>query len=346
MTRRIVVDMRDRRPIWTLPAWVVDRIRRVLPDNWDMVVIGSLSDASGDGAHGVSGETLAAVADAEIYLGLGVPASLLRAGPRLRWVHTGTAGVGASLSPELLARDVIFTNSAGVHGPPIADTVLAVILHFARGLDFAVRGQAEARWWSTPFHGEDSPVREIAGGIVGILGLGGVGREVARRVTALGARVVALKRRPPARAPEGMEGVEVLAGPEGLARLAREPDYLVLTAPETRETQGMIGPAFLSQMKPSTVLINVARGSLVDEDALVEALRTGRLRGAGLDVFRTEPIPPDHPLWRLPNVLIMPHVSACTPRYWERECALIEENLRRYLEGLPLLNVVDREAGY
>lgn len=341
--RRMVLDMKDRRPIWSMPDWVAERLRAVLPPDWELVVVGSASDATGDGAHGVSAEALAAVADAEVYLGLGVPGELLRAGPRLRWVHTGTAGVGASLSPEMLARDVLFTNSAGVSAPPMAETVVGMILYFARGFDFAVRGQARAQWWKGPFEGPDTAVREVAGSIVGILGFGGIGREVARRVIALGARILALKRR---RAGEAMEGIEVLFGRDGLLRLARESDYLVVAAPHTRETQGIVSAELIAAMKPGAVLVNVSRGALVDEGALVEALRAGRLRGAALDVFATEPLPPEHPFWRLPNVLVTPHVSAFTPRYWERECALIEENLRRYLEGRPLLNVVDKRAGY
>lgn len=325
-----------------MPEWVVDRLREVLPPGWELVVVGSSSDASGDGAHGVSAEALAAVRDAEVYLGLGVPAELLRVGTRVRWVHTGTAGVGASLSPEMLSRDVIFTNSAGIHGPPMAESVVGMILYFARGFDFAVRGQAEARWWKEPFEGADTPVREVAGSTVGILGFGGIGREVARRVMALGARVLALKRRPA----EAVEGVQILLGRDGLVQLARESDYFVITAPHTPETEGIVGAELLGAMKPGAVLVNVARGALVDEDALVRALRSGRLRGAALDVFRTEPLPPEHPLWRCPNVLITPHVSAFTRGYWEREWALIEENLRRYLDGRPLVNVVDKQAGY
>ncbi|HEX7051453.1 MAG TPA: D-2-hydroxyacid dehydrogenase [Longimicrobiales bacterium] len=340
---RLVVDMADRRPLLRVPSWALARIRGALPPSWEVVAVETSADGTGDGGDRASPEALAAVSDAEVYFGFGVPAEILRAGPGLRWVHSGTAGIGASLSPEMRERDdVVFTNSAGVHAVPIAETVLAMILYFARGLDFAVAANARARWETEPFEAADSPVREVAGSTVGIVGFGGIGREVAARVRALGARVVALKRRPA----EPEPGVRIVYGAEGLGCLLEESDVIVLAAPETGETRGMIDAAALARARPGAVLVNVARGGLVVEDALVAALRAGRLRGAALDVFAIEPLPASSPLWRLPNVLVTPHVSAATHRFWERETALIEENLERYLAGRPLRNVVDKRAGY
>ncbi len=339
---RLVVDFADRRPIFRIPGWVVDRLRAALPADWEARVITAPADGTADGGGAASPEALTAVRDAEVYLGFGVSADVLRAGTGLRWVHSGTAGVGSSLTPEMRARDVVFTNSAGVHAPAMAETVLGMMLHFGRGLDLAVRAQAAVRWDKRRLDGEDAPVREVAGSTVGILGFGGIGREVAARARALGARVVALKRRPTSA--DG--GVEVVFGARGLDRVLAESDFLVLAAPETPETRGLIDAAALERMRPHAVLVNVARGGLVDEDALVTALRSGRLRGAALDVFATEPLPEASPLWRLDNVLVTPHVSAYTHRFWERECALVEENLARYLGRRPLLNVVDKRAGY
>lgn len=340
--RRLVLDFADTRPIFRMPDWVAERLRAALPSDWSMYVVTAPAYGAGDGAGAASAEALEAVRDAEVYFGYGIPPEILRHGRGLRWVHTGTAGVAGSLTPEMRASDVVFTNSAGVHGPAMAETVLAMMLHFARGLDFAVMAQAAGRWDKTPFDGEDAPVREIAGSTVGIVGYGGIGREVAARARALGARVVALKRRP---APPG-DDVEIVYGPDGLRRILAESDYVVLCAPETAETRGMIDAAALRLMPRHAVLVNVGRGGLVDEAALAEALRTGRLRGAALDVFATEPLPEASPLWRLPNVLITPHVSAYTHRFWERELALIEDNIARYLSGRPLRNVVDKAAGY
>ncbi|HEX7118343.1 MAG TPA: D-2-hydroxyacid dehydrogenase [Longimicrobiales bacterium] len=340
--RRLVVDLADRRPIFRFPDWVADRLRAVLPQGWSLHVVSAPADATADGGTTASAEALEAVQDAEAYFGFGVPAEILRQGRALRWVHTGTAGVRSSLTPEMLERDVVFTNSAGVHAPAMAESVLAMILHFTRGLDLAVRAQAEGRWGKAQFDADDAPVREIAGSTVGIVGYGGIGREVSTRVRVLGARVIALKRRP---GPQE-DDVEVVYGRDGLDRLLAASDVVVVSAPETSETRGLIDAAALGRMRPHAILVNVARGGLVDEAALADALRAGRLRGAALDVFATEPLPAESPLWRLPNVLITPHVSAYTQRFWERECALLEENLARFLAGRTLLNVVDKRAGY
>jgi phosphoglycerate dehydrogenase-like enzyme len=195
-----------------------------------------------------------------------------------------------------------------------------------------------------------APTRELAHGTVGILGLGGVGREVAWRARALGARVIGLKRR---RSDSTIgdrgsraDGVEVVYGAEGLATLASESDYLIVTAPHTEDTRGMVSREVLGLMKSDAVVINVSRGALIDEAALVEALRAGRLRGAGLDVFSVEPLPEDHDLWDLPNVVITPHVSPVTRGFWRREVDLIVENVGRLLSGMPLRNLVDKRAGY
>lgn len=339
---RLVIDFQDRRPLWRPPDRALARIREALPADWQAVTIRAAVDGSADGAGAASPEALAAVADAEVYLGMGIPAEILRAGPGLRWVHSATAGVGGSLSPEMLDRDVVFTNSAGVHSPPMAETVLGMMLHFARGLDAAVRARARGEWDAGWFHGGDSPVRELGRSTVGVIGYGGVGRAVAAHAAALGARVLALKRSPA----EAPDGIELLYGRGGLDRLLAESDYLVLTVPETPQTRGLIDDAALEAVKPGAVLVNVARGGVLDEDALVRALDDGRLRGAALDVFAAEPLPPEHPFWRLPNVLLTPHVSATTPHFWERQTALIVDNLRRYLDGRPLRNVVDKRAGY
>jgi phosphoglycerate dehydrogenase-like enzyme len=359
MTHRVVLDMMDRRPIWAMPEWVPARLGDALPAEWELLVIDEETDGSGDGAARVSQGVLAAVSAAEIYLGYGVPAELIRAAPSLRWVHSGAAGVGSSLTSEMLGSEVIFTNSAGVHAPPIAETVLAMALHFGRGLDLAVRAQRDATWSTDAYYVEGAPLRELSASTMGIIGFGGIGREVARRAASLGARVIALKRTPPRAgeanlSPVGGEGVlgpriELVHGASGFDAVLRESDVLVLAAPETEETRDLIDAAALARMKPGALLINVARGKLVDEEALLEALKSGRLRGAGLDVFRKEPLEPGSALWTAPGALITPHVSAVTRGYWERETGLILRNLDRYLAGAPLAeweNVVDKRAGY
>lgn len=353
---RAVLDMMDRRPAWAMPAWVPERIRDALQPGWELVVIEEATDGSGDGAGRVAAGVLEAVAEAEIYFGYGVPAELLRAGPGLEWVHTGAAGVGSSLTPEMLSSPVRFTNSAGVHAPPIAETVLAMILFFGRGLDFAVAAQAKGVWSNEPFYQAGTPLRELSDTVVGLVGFGGIGREIARRVAALGSRVIAAKRTPPRRKDARLDPVagggrlwarvELLHGPTGLDAVLREADVVVLCAPETDETRGLLDAEALAQMKDGALVVNVGRGKLVDEDALVAELARGRLRGAGLDVFGHEPLVEGHPLWGLPNVLITPHVAAVTRSFWKRETGLIVENLHRYHTGEELLNLVDKTAGY
>lgn len=338
---RLVIDLSDARPIFALPADVVAGIRAVAPD-WDVQVVDAATSGTGDGAHRASPAALEAVrSGAEVYMGFGIPAELLREGPSLRWVHSGAAGVRGSLTPAMLESDVVFTNSAGIHGPPVAETVLAYLLHFARGLDYAVRSQLAGRWDKTAFDGADAPVRELGQSTVGIVGVGGIGREVARRAAALGARVVGTRRRE-----EPVEGVELLTGPDGLDRLLAGSDYVVLTVPETDETRGLVDVAALARMRPDAVLVNVSRGGLVDDEALVDALEAGRLRGAALDAFTVEPLPGDHPFWTTPRLLITPHTSAYTHRFWIREADLMLDNLRRYRADEPLRNVVDKAAGY
>lgn len=341
----VVVDLNDQRPIWRQPPWFAEELRTALPDDWTLAVLDTPSEGTGDGSTRVHPEVLAAVADARVYMGFGIAEEVLRAAPELAWVHSGSAGVNSSLTPEMdRRRELVFTNTAGVHGPPMAEAVLGMILFFFRGFDLAVASQRRRRWETGPFYDEDAPLRELSRSTVGIVGLGGVGTEVAARCVALGARTLGLRRR----AEGGPEGVEVLAGREGFRRLLAESDALVVTAPETPETRGLLNAEALASMKEGSILVNVARGSIVNEAALVQALRNGPLRGAGLDVFSVEPLPEDSPLWGLSNVLVTPHVSPVTRHFWRREAELILHNLRAFLDGRPeeMRNVVDRDAGY
>lgn len=356
---RLVLDMTDRRPIWAMPDWVPARIRDALPASWSLDVVQEETDGSGDGAARVSDHVLRLVSDAEVYFGYGIPAELLEAGTQLRWVHSGAAGVGSSLTTTMLASPVVFTNSAGVHAPPMAETVLAMLLHFTRGLDLASDSQRRSEWSTDPFYVAGAPLLELSAMTVGIVGFGGIGREVARRVASLGARVIAVKRSPARPGEANLEPVsgggvlgsriEVVWGESGLDAVYRECDAIVVAAPDTPETRGMIDEEAFSRMKPGAIVVNVARGRLVDEQAMIEALTEGRIRGVGLDVFTTEPLPSDSPLWPLPNVIITPHVSAVTRGFWARETELILRNLERYLLDRPIEeweNVVDKKAGY
>jgi len=260
----------------------------------------------------------------------------------LKWAHSGTAGIGASL-PHLAGTGVVLTNSAAVHAEPIADWVLAAIGYFARGLDRMGAFQAEGRWAGSEFTDLHVGVREFSELRLGVLGLGGIGAAIARRGVALGMRVAGIRRRPERGAPPGVAWV---GGLDDLPRLATESDCLVIAAPHTDRTRAAVSRAVLLRLPQDAVVINVSRGTLLDEDALRELLDASRLRGAALDVFTLEPLPEGHPFWRHPRVLVSPHVAAVTARFWERETGLIVENIKRYLAGSPLTNTVDLEAGY
>ena len=317
-------------------------MREALGAAWEVVEVVAPAASEGDGGT-VTPEAVAAARGAEIYFGYGVPAGVVAAArATLRWVHSGTAGVGGSL-PHLAGTGIILTNSAAMHAEPIADWAIASIAYFARGLDRMREAQVEHRWIRDEFTALRVPVVEFRDLRVGVFGLGGIGTAVARRALALGMTVAGVRRRPERGGPAGVRWV---GGFADLARLAAESDCLVIAAPQTRETAGAIDGRILERLPGGAVVINVSRASLLPEDALLRALDSGRLRGAALDVFAKEPLPPGHPFWGHPRILVSPHVGAVTRRFWERETGLILENVRRYLAGSPLLNVVDQEAGY
>lgn len=251
--------------------------------------------------------------------------------PRLRWVHTFSIGVDHPGYRVIVDRGITFTNGAGTQAIPIAQYVLLMMLHHIKGMPAWERHQA-ARAWTR------SPSDELTGKTVGLLGVGGIGAEVARLAKMLRMEVIGLRRRP-----DPVEHVDQLLPPEEAGELCARSDFLVICAPLTRATRGMIGAAELARMKPTAYLINVARGPLVQQRALIEALRAGRIAGAALDVTDVEPLPPDHELWSAPNVIITPHTSPSSPLHIVRGTELFLDNLRRFANGEPLINVVDRD---
>ncbi len=342
MTRRLVVDLASPRVAWRIPPPAVQAIRDALGAGWDVVQVEAPATSDGDGGSGTEAAA-AAARGAEIYLGYGVSAGVAQAARgTLKWAHTSTAGVGTSV-PHVLGTGVVLTNSAGVHADPIADWTIAAIGYFARGLDRMREFQAEEHWAQPEITGLEIPVREFGELRVGVYGLGGIGTAVARRALALGMSVAGVRRRPERGGPPGVRWV---GAPGDLGRLAAESDCLVIAAPHTDATRGSVSREVLARLPPDAIVVNVSRGTLLDETSLLDLLDASRIRGAALDVFATEPLPAGHPLWRHPRVLVSPHVAAVTTRFWERETGLIVENVRRYLAGAPLANVVDLEAGY
>ncbi|MEX2180480.1 MAG: D-2-hydroxyacid dehydrogenase [Gemmatimonadaceae bacterium] len=342
--RLLVVDLRSTAEAFALPDRVAEAILAATPAGWRTYIVASLTDSFGDGAQAPSEEALLAVRDAEVYVGFGMPRALFLAGPRLRWVQTGTAGVATLLYAEIRDGDVLLTNAAGLYGPSIAEYVVGGVLHFLRAFDLAAVMRQARVWDQGAFATARAMVREVDECAVLVIGAGGLGSEVARRFRALGARVTGVRRRPELGLPEGFAAVH---GPDALDRLLPEADVIVLATPLTDETRRVLSAARIARLRPGAIVCNVARGALVDERALAAALQEGRIRGAVLDVFEREPLAADSPLWHLERVLQTPHVSGVSPRrFWDRFQDLLLDNWARYRAGTPLRNVVDKRAGY
>jgi phosphoglycerate dehydrogenase-like enzyme len=261
--------------------------------------------------------------------------------PRLRWVHATSAGAGeqvrkAELSPEALER-VAITTSSGVHAVPLAEFAVLGLLAVAKELPRLVEDQRARAWPEV-----HQPLRELSGQTLFLVGLGEIGREVARLGKALGMRTVGFRRTqgPPP------EWVDEVHGPERLTELAGRADAMVVSLPMTEQTAGLVDRATIERLPAACIFVNVGRGGVVDEPALVDALRDRRIAGAVLDVFATEPLPADSPLWTLPNVLVTPHAAALSARENERITELFTDNLRRYLDSEPLRNVVEPGVYY
>ncbi len=280
------------------------------------------------------------IADVEVYFGW-LSRDEFLAARKLRWIQSPSSGVDRFLAiPELKAGDVILTSAVGTHGACLAEHALAMIFSFTRGIIGAVQAQRERRWAIGALRPR---VVELTGSTLGIIGLGTVGRALAKRAQAFDMRIIAVDMYPTNKP----EYVEHLAGRDGLEALLRESDYVVVTVPWTAETDGMIGAAQLALMKPSAMLIGISRGGIIDEAALTSALQEGRLAAAGLDVFATEPLPADSPLWELENLLITPHIAGGSQFESQNIRAIFAENLGRYLRGeFPLRNQVDKVRGF
>lgn len=344
MTQRLVAHLQAGAAVWRLTAAGAARLRDAAPAGWEVDILDAPAVSDGDGGAAADGSVLRAVAVADAYAGFGMSRPLFLAAPRLRWVHTAAAGVGTLLFREMMASDVTITNSAGIHAIPISEQVLAGLLFLLRGLDIAREQQRAARWDRLPFVGPDTPMREAGECRALILGAGGIGSAIAVRLSALGARCTGVRRHPERGTPNGFER---LVGTGEWPALLADTDLLIVSAPATAETRQMVTAAVLDRLPAGAIVVNVARGSLVDEAALAVRVREGRLRGAVLDVFLHEPLDAASPLWGLSSVVLTPHVSSISPRrYWERELDLLIDNWQRFARGEPLRNVVDKTLGY
>jgi len=269
-------------------------------------------------------------------------AEFVAAAPQLTWVQVPSAGVDHYASAAHLVDEprIVMTNMRAVHGPAIADHVFAMLLALTRDLPVHLTGRVSGAW-NEDGSGVLEPIT-LAGRTLLVVGLGGIGSEVAKRAAGFDMRVIATRRT----GTDAPPFVERVAGPDALLELLPEADVVVVCVPLTPETDGLFDAAAFAAMKRGAYLVNIARGRVVDTAALVDALHTGRIAGACLDVTEPEPLPADHVLWTFPNVVITPHVAAQSASTLERRSALLVENLRRFAAGEPLLNVVDKGLGY
>jgi D-2-hydroxyacid dehydrogenase (NADP+) len=280
--------------------------------------------------------------DTDIFVGYSLRAEQLKDGKKLKWIHSTAAGVAQLMYPELRNSGILVTNPSGIFSVPMAEHVIGLLLALARNFPDCVRQQDCARWsqqevWDKPQH-----LTELNGKVLLIVGYGSIGREVAKRAKALDMRVWGVTRS----GKGDRTHAEKLFAAVQLEEALSDADYVLIAAPETAETKHLIGAAHIAKMKRGTRLINVGRGSLLDEAALIGALESGALGGAALDVVQTEPLPAESPLWRAPNLMLTPHTSAVSDRLWERETALLMELLERWFDGRELFNQVDFARGY
>jgi phosphoglycerate dehydrogenase-like enzyme len=335
---KVVVVTQYHFSLWNAPQSFLERLRREFPDiefvyrpNYDKIENN--------------------IADADIMVAASLRPEQFRAAKKLRWISSTAAAVHQLLFPELVNSDVILTNASGVHGHCVAQHVIALIFAAARRIDVDVRYQQRRYWGQEDLWQQHPRPREVDGATLGLVGVGAIGRDVARMASAVGMRVVAIREHPQrgidwlsAESPERSR--HAVYGSDQLPQMLREADFVVLAAPTTGQTQRLMNADRLKQMKPDAWLINVGRGALVDEVALIEALRNKVIGGAALDVFETEPLPADSPLWGMENVIITPHVAGMTDKIWDRQFDFFSGNLRRFLAGKPLLGIVDKCKGY
>ena len=326
---RVLVGVVSPNAAWVLPRHYVDDLRREFPqhtfvDVWDREAL------------------RAALPDADVAFAAFVDRDIVPSLTRLRWVQAPAAGVSHILSDELSASPVVLTSARGVRARAIAEHVMTVTLALARQLPLVLRRQASHEWSLDEIEASGA-IRTLKNRRMGIVGLGAIGLEVAQAAAGFGMRISGIRRRAELPVPPFVDQVMT---PDQLHGLLSYSDVIVLSAPLIAGTRHLIGEDALAHVKRGAFLVNVGRGKLIDDDALLAALSDGRVGGAALDVFVREPLPPDSPYWDLPNVIITPHSSGTMEDYWTPLVELFAENLRRFERGEPLMNVVDKTQGY
>jgi phosphoglycerate dehydrogenase-like enzyme len=279
------------------------------------------------------------LAEASAILSSRVPATDIEAAPRLKWIHAISAGVDSTINQTMIDRGIVLTNNSGVHVPNIAEHIMAMVLAFARAMPFHMRGQLKHQWT------HDLPGRqvfELRDQTMLIVGYGDIGQSLGGFAHAFGMNVIGVRRRKPA----ADDGVARVIGLDELKANVPLADHVAICLPLTPATRGLFDRETLTSMKRGAYIYNIGRGTIIDQDTMIELLTSGHLGGAGLDVTTPEPLGPESPLWDLENVIITGHTSGQTPRHWEKAGAIFEANLRRFIAGDPLINVIDYAAGY
>jgi phosphoglycerate dehydrogenase-like enzyme len=283
-------------------------------------------------------EMIEAIPNAEIFFGWRLSENYYNQARNLRWIHLPSAGIDGALPAAVFSSDIQVTSSKGLHKDPMAETAFAMILSLTRGLHHARDLQKENRW---AFDIVSHNAGTLVGKTLGIIGAGHIGRAIAKRAKAFGMKVIGINY-----SGRKVQGFSEIRSIGYLSWLLKQSDIIVLTLPLTAKSTGLIGPRQFAQMKDDAILINIARGRIIDQDALMSAVLDGKLGGAGLDVFSEEPLPEDSPLWTMPNVIITPHIGGVTPDLYEKTTNLFIDNLDRFLRGKSLKGIVNKQKGY
>jgi phosphoglycerate dehydrogenase-like enzyme len=326
---KIVILLHDEFEMWRPPAWFVERLRAEFPGTEVVYSANKRDDED-------------ALREADVMIGWALPAEQFRTAKSLRWIYSITAAVDQFLYPELISSAIAVSNAGRVHGPVVAEHTIAMLLALAKKLPSAVRYQERRKWAMEAIWKEQPRPREVRGATLVVVGMGSIGTEVASMAAALKMNVIAVREHPE----RGPGGAHEVVGYDALDSAIAQADFVVLAAPLMPRTRHLIDARRLQIFKPTAFLINVSRGALVDEAALVKALRDRRIAGAALDVFEEEPLSRWSRLWKMPQVLITPHTAFLTENVWRRHYEVFAANLKLYLAGLPLEDVIDKKRGY
>lgn len=326
---KLVIALHHRFQPWIAPEWFSERLRKDFPQ----LQVVQLPDYE---------RFTEEIADADIAIAWSVRGDQLKAASKLRWIHSTAAAVHALMSPELQASDIVVTNARAVHGPTVAEHAMALVFALAKRLPEAAKYQAQRHWAQQEICTTSPAPSDLRDATMTIVGFGCIGTALAQLARAVGMRVVAVREHPE----KGSPLADAAFGFDDLNRALSEGDVVVLAAPVTPKTRQLMNADRFACMKPTAYLVNVSRGVLIDEEALIHALHNQQLAGAALDVTAEEPLPSHSPLWAQENVFITPHTGGFATRMWERHYVSFTENLRRFLADEPLLWTVDKNAGY